>query len=326
MKRSVLVLAATAMLVAPALAAEPVAVVGGRSISMADLEKSMKAKIIELDNARYEALSEGLDTLINEELINQESKARNVTSDQLRKTEVEAKLKEPDEAQAKALYEQYKDQIKGSYEDSKGQIMDYLKQQQAQQLQAEFIGSLRKKYSVTVNLQAPVVEVGTGGRQARGGKNAKVTIIEFSDYECPFCKRAAATVEEVLKAYGDKVTFVHRDFPLDFHKSARPAAEAALCAGKQGKFWEFNDKLFATQDLSSDSLKKLGKDMGLDSAAFEKCLGSGEFKATIDKDIADGAEVGVTGTPAFFINGHMLTGAQPAEEFKKIIDAELAKK
>lgn len=316
--------AAAAVVAAPAFAQKPAAVVGNRTITMADLEKSVKPKLIEVENARFEALNEGLNVLINEALIEQEAKARGVSPADLKKTEVDSKIQAPTEDQAKALFEQYKDQIEGTFEDSKGQIMDYLKQQQAAAAQQNFLAGLRKKYNVQVNLVPPKVEVGTGGRPARGAKNAKVTIVSFSDYECPFCKRAETVVDEVMKAYGDKVSFVHRDFPLDFHKSARPAAEAARCAEKQGKFWEVHSKLFASAELTTERFKAIGKEVGLDSAKYEKCLGSGEFNAAIDKDMADGQEVGVTGTPAFFINGRPLTGAQPFEEFKKIIDAELA--
>jgi protein-disulfide isomerase len=151
-----------------------------------------------------------------------------------------------------------------------------------------------------------------------------VTIIAFSDYECPFCKRAEQTVEEVVKAYGDKVRVVHRDFPLAFHANARPAAEAAHCANAQGKFWPYHSKLFTSADLSADKLKALATEVGLDRAKFDDCVAKHQFKAAVDQDVADGSDVGVTGTPAFFINGRLLSGAQPFEKFKEVIDEELA--
>jgi protein-disulfide isomerase len=111
------------------------------------------------------------------------------------------------------------------------------------------------------------------------------------------------------------------------HPQARPAAEAANCAHAQGKFWEYHAKLFANQSaLGDDQLKTYAKDLGLDTAKFDKCLAEKPFKAAIDKDVADGAKVGVSGTPAFFVNGRMLSGAQPFEKFKELIDAELAAK
>jgi protein-disulfide isomerase len=133
------------------------------------------------------------------------------------------------------------------------------------------------------------------------------------------------TVQEVMKTYGDKVRLVHRDFPLPFHPQARPAAEAARCAEAQGKFWEYHSKLFASQDLSTEKLQALATEVGLDRAKFDACVSKQQFNEGIDKDVADGTDAGVTGTPAFFINGRMLSGAQPFEKFKEVIDEELAR-
>jgi protein-disulfide isomerase len=129
-----------------------------------------------------------------------------------------------------------------------------------------------------------------------------------------------------MQVYGDKIRLVYRDYPLPMHPTARPASEAAACANAQGKFWEYHAKLFANQSaLAADNLKSYAKDLGLDTAKFDQCLSSDKaVKVAIDKDIVDGSKVGVNGTPAFFINGRMLSGAQPFEKFKEIIDEELA--
>ena len=173
----------------------------------------------------------------------------------------------------------------------------------------------------------PVYRSADGGAPSKGPANAPVTIIEFSDYECPFCKRAEPTVEQVVAAYPDKVRLVYRHYPLPFHKSARPAAEAAACANAQGKFWEYHAKLFQNQNqLGADKLAAYADEVGLDKAKFSDCLAKKPYTAAIDKDLADGQKVGVNGTPAFFINGRMLSGAQPFDKFKEIIDDELASK
>ena len=153
-----------------------------------------------------------------------------------------------------------------------------------------------------------------------------MTIIAFSDYECPYCKRAETTVAQVMDNYGKEVRYVHRDFPLPFHANANPAAQAARCAGDQGKFWEYHDKIFAAADLSTTALQQTAPDLGLDRTKFDECLSSGKYKAQIEADIAAGSEVGVNGTPAFFINGRLLSGAQPFEKFKEVIDGEIARK
>ncbi|MFH1256350.1 MAG: DsbA family protein [Candidatus Diapherotrites archaeon] len=160
----------------------------------------------------------------------------------------------------------------------------------------------------------------------RGAADAKVTIVEFSDYQCPYCGKAEPTVEQILKDYDGKVKLVFRDFPLSFHQYAQKASEASECAGEQGKFWEMHDMLFANQsNLTDAELKKYAADLGLDTAKFNSCLDSGAMASEVQKDFEDGQAAGVSGTPSFFINGQILVGAQPISEFKKIIDAELAK-
>ncbi len=305
------------------------ATVGARVITRAELENHVRPKLIEIDNARFEALREGLEELVAEELVKQEAKARGVTPEALLKAEVDDKVTAPTDAEIQAVYDENKEDLEGqTLEQLKPRIVEYLKAQKGAERRAAFINELKSKHKTTIALQAPVVEVATAGRPEKGGgAKAPVTIVEFSDYQCPFCKRAEDVVDQVMKTYGDKVRVVFRDFPLEMHPQARPAAEAANCAHAQGKFWEYHAKLFANQTaLGDDQLKAYAKDLGLDTAKFDKCLADKPFKAAIDKDVADGAKVGVSGTPAFFVNGRMLSGAQPFEKFKELIDAELAKK
>ena len=326
--RGIVVTAVVCGLLSAAHAADqPVAKVGNHTINRAELEKRVKSELMEIDMQRYEALREGLDEMIGEELIKQEAAARGVTVEALTKQEIEDKAGKPTDEQAQKLYDANKDKLGGaSFESVKARLMDHLKDGLVEERREAFVTDLKKKYKTTVALQAPMVEVSTGGRPSRGGgANAPVTMIEFSDYECPFCKKADETVQQVMKTYGDKVRLVHRDFPLSFHAHALPAAEAARCAEAQGKFWEYHGKLFASQDLSPEKLQALATEVGLDRAKFDECVTKEQFKSGIDKDIADGTEAGVTGTPAFFINGRMLSGAQPFEKFKEVIDDELAR-
>jgi protein-disulfide isomerase len=313
--------------VLPASAADaPLATVGGRSITRSEVEARVKPKLLEIENQRYEVMREGLDEIIAEEVFVQEAKARGVTVEVLEEQEVVKKVQAPTEEEIKQIYEENKEALDNApFETAKPYINDILTQQNEARRKNEFVDQLRVKYKAQVALRPPVVAVTTGGRPSRGGgANAPVTIISFSDYECPFCKRAEGTVEQVLTTYGEKVRFVHRDFPLSFHEHAQQAAEAARCAEAQGKFWEYHRKLFASQDLTAAALKKMAGEVGLDQKKFDECLDKQQFKDAVAKDTADGTNVGVTGTPAFFINGRMLSGAQPFEKFKAIIDEELA--
>lgn len=169
-----------------------------------------------------------------------------------------------------------------------------------------------------------------------GNKRAKVTIVEFSDYQCPFCRSFfEQAYPQIKKEYIDtgKVRLVYRDYPLSFHAMAAPSAQAAECADDQGKYWEMHDKIFAEQvklgqgtvQYTNDDLKKWAVQIGLNSGTFNQCFDSGKYKAEVEKDLADGSAAGVTGTPSFFINGRLLVGAQPFSAFKALIDEELKK-
>ncbi len=311
---------------APSFADEVVAKVGSKSITRAQLEKHVKAKLIQLDQQRFQILQEGLEELIANELYEQEAKARGLSLEALVKQELEGKVAVPSEEELQKLYDDNKEDLEGqTLEQLRPQLTEYLRQQKLSERHQAFLNELKKKYKTSVSLRPPVVAVSDGGRPARGPAKAPVTIIEFSDYECPFCKRASSTVAEVLKHYGDKVRFVHRDFPLSFHQHARLAAEAAACANAQGKFWEYHDRLWKVDALSESRLKELAKETGLDQAKFDDCLQKRPHASEIDRDIAEAQEAGVNGTPAFFINGRMLSGAQPFEAFKQLIDEELAR-
>ena len=325
MRASTLTVAAVALWASGAHAADTIATVANKPITRAQVEERVKAKLAEVDRARYDAMREGVDELIQEALYAEEAKARKVTVEQLEKQEVEDKVGPPTDAEIKEIYDANKEQLDGKpLEAVKDQIVDYVRQLRLQERRAAFVRELKAKYPTTVSLRPPVIEVGTGGRPVLGPANAPVTIIEFSDYECPYCKRAEPTVREVLKAYKDKVRFVYRDYPLPFHEQARPASVAARCADAQGKFWDYHNKLMASEQLGADKYKSLADEVGLDRAKFDECLTSDKFTAAIEKDVEEGAKAGVNGTPSFFINGRMIDGARPFESFKEIIDEEIS--
>jgi len=302
-----------------------VARVGDEQISLQQLEKEVRSQLIEIDNARYEALKNGLDRMVADRILATEAKARGVTTDALLASEVKSKISTPTDEEIATVYEASKSELGDATLDQvKPQIVQFLAQRQEAMATRTFVDQLRAKYKPQIFLVAPKVDVTTGELEARGPAGAPITLIAFSDYECPYCKRAETTIEEVLKAYPDKIRYYHRDFPLDFHANARPAAMAARCANEQGKFWPYRTALFTSAQLSADRFKEIADQTGLDRAKFDECLASNKFDAAIDKDMEDGANVGVSGTPAFFVNGRVLSGAQPLDAFKSAIDAELA--
>lgn len=169
-------------------------------------------------------------------------------------------------------------------------------------------------------------DVPVDGDPAIGPSNAPVTLIEFSDYQCPYCRKWYIEVfPQILSTYKDKVRFVYRDFPLSSHPEAAPAAEASDCAYEQDKFWEFHDKLFSgVQALGKDTYIQYARDLGLDMQKFQSCLSSGQYQSEVQSDLDFAANLGVRSTPTFFINGIPLVGAQPFDAFKQVIDKELA--
>ena len=172
----------------------------------------------------------------------------------------------------------------------------------------------------------PVKDVDVAVDHIRGNKNAKVTLIEYSDFECPFCLRHKGTVDQVLKDYPNDVRVIYRHFPLSFHPEAQKAAESSECAGKQGKFWEMHDKIFEAKSASAMSVakwKEEARKLGLNGDAFDKCLDSGETAGRVSQDLQEGTTAGVAGTPGTFINGQLIEGAVPYATLKQAIDAAL---
>jgi protein-disulfide isomerase len=169
-------------------------------------------------------------------------------------------------------------------------------------------------------------DIKVGNSPIRGAKDAKVTIVEWADFQCPFCVRVNPTLEQVAKEYGDKVRFSFKHLPLSMHSKARAAHQASEAAHRQGKFWEMHDRIFAKpKDLSPETYLRYANEIGLDIDQYNKDLASTSVRKVVDDDLALARELGVTGTPSFFINGRFLSGAQPYQSFARVIDEELAK-
>jgi protein-disulfide isomerase len=281
----------------------------------------------ELDAATYEARKQALDQILVRKLVEAKAKAEGLSPEALWKREVMDKVQPPSEAEMKTFYEQQKArQPLPPFEQVKDRIVQYLSQGGQQKAQVAFVERLKAEAQVEILLSPPRVAVAATG-PSLGSEKAPVTIVEFSDFECPYCVKAEETVKQVMKEYEGKVRLVYRDFPLPFHPHAQKAAEAAHCAGDQGKYWDMHAALFSNQNaLDTGDLKGHAKKMGLDAGKFDKCLDSGDKAKLVEENKKAGSDVGVSGTPAFFVNGIMITGAQPFSEFKTVIDKELAKR
>ena len=311
-------------------AGDVLAEVDGVAISAEEVEKSLAGQLSKLEEQIYDLKRQRLDSLINNKLLEKEAAKRKLTVPALLDAEVTSKVGLVTEQEIENFYQENKAQAQGEQAEVREKIRTYLQNQKLTAKREEFLATLRGRAKVVVNLKAPPVQrvaVSVQGAPFKGGAKAPVTIVEFSDFHCPFCRQVVATLAKIESRYGNKIKLVFRDFPIEsLHPGASKAHTAARCAGEQGKFWAYHDKLFAAPPKSSPAMfKELARQVGLEPTAFEKCQGSGKYDAAVKKDLEEGNRIGVTGTPAFFINGRPLTGAQPLEAFARLVDEELAR-
>jgi protein-disulfide isomerase len=323
------------MIAVPAVGAEtavtePLAEVNGEAITAKDLEAALGARLSQLEEQMYDLKRRELDSLIAQRLLAQEAARRGTSVGALVDAEVTAKVGLVTEQEIEAFYQANKARLRGEEAVLRPQIRAYLQQQMLAAQRERFVESLRSQAKVLVRLQPPPivrVEVSIDGAPVRGAANAPVTLVEFTDFHCPFCKQVLPTLTQLLARYPGKVRLVFRDFPIDsLHPQARRAAEAARCAQDQGKFWEYHDLLFANApNATPEELKRYAEQVGLDLAKFEPCVSGGVHRAGVQRDFDEGVRLGITGTPTFFINGRPFSGARPLEEFARLIEEELAR-
>jgi protein-disulfide isomerase len=308
----------------------PLAEVNGGVITAADLERALGTRLASLEEKIYALKQRELDTLIGERLLEQEAVKRGVPQATLLDKEVTGKVSLVTEADVEKFYHANKSSLGEDGPAIRQQIRSYLQQQRLTAQRNQFVNSLRSNAKVQVMLPPPLVhqvEVRLDGDLVRGASDGVVSIVEFSDYHCPFCKQVQPTLSELLAKYPDRVRFLFRDFPLErLHPQAFRAAEAARCARDQGKFWEYHDILFEEAPKAEENdLKRYATQVGLDREKFTSCLFQNVHHQAVQQDLDEGSRLGLDGTPAFFVNGRFLSGAQPLEEFVRVIDEELAR-
>jgi protein-disulfide isomerase len=303
------------------------AVVNGKPVTEADVRAKSAEQFAQLDREyesnKHQLLEGQLDQLIQDRLLEAEAAAKGVSKEQIL---ADLKGAAVSDADVDKFYEENKAQIPRPKADVAGQIKQYLEQRGQAEMRQKFFADLEARYKVEKKMEPMRVQVAAEG-PAVGPASAPVTIVEFSDFQCPFCSRLLPTIEQVKQKYGDKVRIVFRQYPLPMHPNAQKAAEASLCANEQGKFWEMHDAMFKNQqELAVDNLKSKAAALGLKAETFNQCLDSGKYAAQIQGDIKAGSAVGVSGTPAMFINGRFISGAVPIEQITSVIDDELKRK
>ena len=296
-----------------------VARIGTRSITLGQVEQSVALSLYQADQQRSQLLHQGLQRLIDEELLETEASRKGVTVSQLvadasqsesiaRLANIPAPVKRIERGKA--------------HEDSN---LDTPRDPQEQaRLRQALLVALRRQVNIRIDFpdpELPILPVSADDDPTMGPANAPVTIVEFSDFQCPYCKLSLPTIKEILAKYPGKVRVVYRDYPAPNHPHAQRAAEAAQCAGDQGKFWEYHDSLFDRQAPGTGwNFIELAKEIGLNQDALAACLNTGLYRKEVAKDLRDGFKLGVISTPTFFINGRPLVGARPFADFKALID------
>lgn len=304
--------------------AQVLATINNETITAGDVEDSLQPLIFDVQEQIYTLRKNELDLSINDTLLVQEAQRRKITTNAL--LEAEIKPQPVTEEQARTFFEQNKERVSGDFAQTKESIVSYLQQIEVRRAERMFVEKLRATASIQTFLNAPespVFKISTNDQPSLGNANAAVTIVAFTDYQCPSCAGIHPALERLVKESGDKVRLVARDFPLSQHADAFKAAEAAEAAREQGRYWEYVDLLLQNQSsLSVEKLKSFATQLGLDRARFDAALDSRKFADLVQSDIDDGVRLGLKGTPSLFINGRRVT-ALSYEELKASVDAAL---
>lgn len=305
---------------------EVLAEVNGRVITQEQVDDLLGQQLYSLQEKLYNLRKNTLNSLITKILLEDEARAKGITVEELKKRltpdSVEVQQSEIDQ-----VYVQYAVRLASLSEDEgKQKIKVELESRRKFEKYQASVAAIRTRAKVNLLLKEPIppmVRVSDDG-PSKGPKTAPITLIEFSDFQCAFCKQATSTLKQVLQSYENKVKIVFKHFPLPNHPQAFKAAQASFCAGEQGKFWEYHDLLFdRSEDLSVQALDKYAEELGLKADQFKTCLDSDTSRTAITKDIQEGKEAGVSATPTFVINGRLILGAKDVESFKTIINQEL---
>ena len=306
--------------------------VGDRMITMSEVDErwqeTQPAGRAQAMQQLYEGRRQALEGIVADMLIAEAAKAKGLDSEKFTEAETVRRVQPVTEGQVIAFYQENQAQMQGrALAAMSPSIRRYLEEQQRTTAYRALVEELRKAGPrIEMVLDAPRYEVEPAPDDpALGAPTAPVTVIEFSDFQCPFCQRVMPTLKRLHDAYGDRVRIVWKDFPLtSIHPEAFKAAEAGQCAREQGKFWEYHDRLFANQQaLQPEFLKKYAVELGLDAAKFNACLDTAKYAERVQEQMGVGNALGVSSTPSVFINGRLVSGAHPYETFAAIIDEEL---
>ncbi|MGV8039031.1 MAG: DsbA family protein [Thermoanaerobaculaceae bacterium] len=314
--------------VSAAAVQEPaVATFAGQAITASQLEAEAGARLLKVRNEEYRIKAELARDLAFGKLQDAAARTLGIDRVELYRQNVTAKSGEPAKEEVDDLLKRYRAQLPPDEAQARQQVVQFLTEQRTRTQEQTWRREMLAGARFRLLIEPPRASVGVSEQDpSRGPAGAPVTVVEFSDYQCPFCNRVQSSLHKLKETYGSKLRFVFRQLPLDMHQHARLAAEAALCAGQQGKYWEMHDWLFANQQkIAPDVITAAAAELKLDPAAFAACLEKKTFAGKVEEDMRLAQSLGITGTPAFLVNGRFIEGAQPFEVFQEVVDDELAR-
>ncbi len=304
-------------------AAPAVVVVDGTPLSLSDVEHKNPAALFQARNTFYQAERKAVDDAVDDYLLERQAQREHLTLDQLLEKHVNSTIaKDPSEEALHVYYEGLT--TSEPYDKMRPQILSHIRDARMAKAKAEYLKTLHAESQVSVRLDPPRVRIPLQSTPVRGPADAPLMIVEYADFECPYCQQAQAILDKIEADYKGKVAVAYKDVPLPMHAHAEKAAEAAHCAGLQGKYWEYHDLLFKTKQLAVPDLKEHAKALRLDTQGFDKCLDSGEQAALVANQLKEGQSLQLQGTPSFFVNGRFFSGSLTYEQLHAVLEEELS--
>ncbi len=302
-----------------------VAIVNGRRITQKEVDSATVSQLLPLQQQIYALRKTALENLITRIVLENEAKKRGVSVEGLKKQLTVGSVEIPTSQVEQAYLENASAFGAMNSDEAKERIRLDLESQARMRNYREAISRLKENSSIELHLEEPKLPSINGDKAtpSMGAKEAAITITEFSDFQCPYCKKAQNTIKQVLQNYGNNVRIVFKHLPLEIHPQAFSAAQAAFCAGEQNRFWQYHDALFASENLSPETLTKIAIKLGLSTPNFKTCMESETSRTAVLNDTQEARQLGINGTPTFIINGKFVRGALGFEEFKGIIEQEL---
>lgn len=304
-----------------ASAASAVLEVNGLKMSLSEIERK-KPQLFQARSGFYEVQRKAIQEFADEILLEQQAKKEGVTVAELLEKRVNSKVDKNISDESLRVYYDGIDTHE-PFEKIRDKIVQHLNQKRANKAKAAYVETLRKQTEVAIRLAPPRTQVSLKDVPIRGRADSSVVLVEFADYECPYCQQSQPVLDRIIAEYKDKVAFVYKDAPLPMHANAQKASEAAHCAGAQGKYWEYHDLLASAKEFELPTLKDRARKLALDGAAFDKCLDSGDKAAVVKASLEEAQSLGLQGTPSFFLNGRFFSGLMSYEKLRDLVEEEL---